>query len=56
MNKRWLTLACMTLLTSGAAFAADGGKPQYGDWGFDLAGANNAIAPGDDFFRYANVN
>jgi putative endopeptidase len=54
MNKRWLTIACVTLLSTGAAFAADGGKPQYGDWGFDLAGANTAIAPGDDFFRYAN--
>ena len=54
MNKRWLTFACVTLLTSGAAFAADDGKPQYGDWGFDLAGANKSLAPGDDFFRYAN--
>jgi putative endopeptidase len=54
MNKRWLTTVCVTLLASGAAFAADDGKPQYGDWGFDLAGANQAIKPGDDFFRYAN--
>src|SRR4249919_1200970 len=54
MNKRWLTIACMTLLSSGAAFAADDGKPQYGDWGFDLAGANQALKPGDDFFSYAN--
>jgi putative endopeptidase len=54
MNKRWLTTMCVTLLASGAAFAADDGKPQYGDWGFDLAGANQAIPPGDDFFRYAN--
>jgi putative endopeptidase len=28
--------------------------PQYGAWGFDLAGADPATRPGDDFFRYAN--
>ncbi|HMJ05186.1 MAG TPA: M13 family metallopeptidase [Chthoniobacterales bacterium] len=29
-------------------------KPQYGAWGFDLAGADQTTKPGDDFFRYAN--
>src|SRR5207248_882805 len=29
-------------------------KPQYGGWGFDLAGADTKTKPGDDFFRYAN--
>src|SRR5678816_746514 len=29
-------------------------KPQYGSWGFDLAGADTKTKPGDDFFRYAN--
>src|SRR5947209_20628377 len=29
-------------------------KPQYGAWGFDLAGADTKTEPGDDFFRYAN--
>src|SRR5438477_6211772 len=29
-------------------------KPQYGTWGFDLAGADTKAKPGDDFFRYAN--
>src|SRR5437762_10108783 len=29
-------------------------KPQYGTWGFDLAGADTKTKPGDDFFRYAN--
>ena len=28
--------------------------PHYGTWGFDLAGRDTAVAPGDDFFRYAN--
>jgi putative endopeptidase len=30
------------------------GKPQYGAWGFDSAGADFSTKPGDDFFRYAN--
>jgi putative endopeptidase len=30
------------------------GKPQYGRWGFDTAGADLKAKPGDDFFRYAN--
>src|SRR5438093_6047387 len=29
-------------------------KPQYGTWGFDLAGADTKTKPGDDFFGYAN--
>jgi putative endopeptidase len=29
-------------------------KPQYGAWGFDSAGADIAVKPGDNFFRYAN--
>lgn len=37
------------------ADAADNApKPQYGAWGFDLAGADFSTKPGDDFFRYAN--
>ena len=29
-------------------------KPQYGTWGFDAAGEDKSVKPGDDFFRYAN--
>jgi len=29
-------------------------KPQYGTFGFDAAGMDRAVAPGDDFFEYAN--
>ncbi|MCT7041750.1 hypothetical protein M1717_26305, partial [Salmonella enterica subsp. enterica serovar Pomona] len=38
------------------AHAADTstGKPQYGAWGFDQAGADTSVKPGNDFFRYAN--
>ena len=28
--------------------------PHYGSWGFDLAGEDLAVKPGDDFFAYAN--
>jgi len=29
-------------------------KPQYGAWGFDLAGEDTTARPGDDFFRRVN--
>jgi putative endopeptidase len=29
-------------------------KPQYGTFGFDAVGMDKSIAPGDDFFSYAN--
>ncbi len=29
-------------------------KPQYGSFGFDTAGMDRAIQPGEDFFSYAN--
>lgn len=29
-------------------------KPMYGAWGFDIAGADRAMKPGNDFFRFAN--
>src|SRR5580704_4712859 len=34
--------------------APAGGKPAIGTWGFDLAGMDRSVKPGDDFFRYAN--
>ncbi|MFL6690958.1 MAG: M13 family metallopeptidase [Alphaproteobacteria bacterium] len=37
-----------------AASAQSSGKPQYGSWGFDAAGQDTSVKPGDDFFRYAN--
>jgi putative endopeptidase len=30
------------------------GKPEIGDWGFDLAGMNRQVAPGANFYNYAN--
>src|SRR5215213_2387126 len=29
-------------------------KPQYGTFGFDAAGMDRSVAPGDDFYQYAN--
>src|SRR4051812_46336831 len=29
-------------------------KPQYGTFGFDTAGMDTSVAPGDDFYSYAN--
>jgi len=44
------------LVVSGVARAADGdvAKPAAGPWGFDLAGRDTGVAPGADFYRYAN--
>jgi putative endopeptidase len=45
-------LACSfaTVHVSAAPTAA----PVYGDWGFDAAGMDASVRPGDDFFKYAN--
>ena len=56
MRSRILAFACLSALIMGTAEAADptSGKPQYGAWGFDQAGAAMTGKPGNDFFRYAN--
>jgi putative endopeptidase len=33
---------------------ASGPRPEYGTFGFDTAGMDKSVAPGDDFFEYAN--
>ena len=30
------------------------GRAELGSWGFDIAGMDASMKPGDDFFRYAN--
>ena len=46
------------LVLGGSAFAAapdaSTATPHYGAWGFDSAGRDLSVKPGDDFFRYAN--
>jgi len=56
MVSKVLAAACLCALAFGTAHAADTstGKPQYGAWGFDQAGADTSVKPGNDFFRYAN--
>ncbi|MGH6999330.1 MAG: M13 family peptidase, partial [Phenylobacterium sp.] len=56
-----LLSACATTAPSPAAEAppapvaeAAKPKPQYGTFGFDVAGMDRAVAPGDDFYAYAN--
>ena len=39
---------------AGSQVTAAPAEPQYGDWGFDTAGMDASVRPGDDFFRYAN--
>src|SRR4051812_48255543 len=29
-------------------------KPHFGDWGFDVAGMDRTVNPGDNFFNFAN--
>jgi len=29
-------------------------SPRYGTWGFDVAGMDRSVKPGDDFYRFAN--
>ena len=67
MNRIRLMTACsaciVVALTGGAASAQDH-SPQpsqgaaaahpFGTWGFDLAGRDTAVKPGDDFNEYAN--
>ncbi|MEC3951181.1 M13 family metallopeptidase [Sphingobium sp. HWE2-09] len=40
--------------TPPAATAADSAKPTYGSYGFDAAGMDKSVKPGDDFYDYAN--
>src|SRR5689334_16020174 len=58
MPKTSFGIGCMVVLLSCLSMAVvtgdDSGKPQYGAWGFDSAGADITTKPGDDFFRYAN--
>jgi putative endopeptidase len=46
--------AGVAVLLAATSMAAGDNKPQYGDWGFDAAGADKTTRPGDDFFHHAN--
>lgn len=34
----------------------NGAKPQFGNWGIDLAAMDKSVKPGDDFFAFVNGN
>ena len=63
MRMTWLGAgAAVALLAAGPTWAqpAPGARddlakaPRFGAWGFDLAGRDPSVAPGQDFFAYAN--
>lgn len=56
MTKFAIALAASTVLACAphAAWAAGTNKPTYGSFGFDTAGMDRSIKPGDDFYAYAN--
>lgn len=39
---------------TGPAAAESLASPKYGTWGFDLAGMDRSVKPGDDFYKFAN--
>jgi len=49
---RFATLPLAAVAAAFACFAL--AAPVYGDWGFDAAGMDASVPPGDDFFKYAN--
>ncbi len=53
-NLSALNVVCVAVLAASLAHADGTTKPQYGAWGYDIAGADLKTRPGDDFFRYAN--
>jgi putative endopeptidase len=47
--------AVVLSLAAGAVFAADPvARDHFGAWGVDLTAGDPSVAPGDNFFRYAN--
>jgi len=49
-----LALAASGQSATPTATASATARPQYGSFGFDAAGMDRSVTPGDDFFDYAN--
>jgi len=49
-----LALAALSLNFASAADETSTDAPRFGTWGFDLAGRDESVKPGDDFFAHAN--
>ena len=65
MSKRLFLASCGALVLCAAALAPalsfaqeapvdPSVTPRFGTWGFDAAGEDKAVKPGDDFFQFAN--
>ena len=50
VRRTWLPMALAFSVLAVPAFAE---SPEIGAWGFDIAGKDQAVRPGDDFFRYS---
>ena len=51
------TVALFQTAAPGGATGYQGTQaPKYGTWGFDLAGRDTTVSPGDSFMEYANGN
>ncbi|WP_136162434.1 M13 family metallopeptidase [Sphingomonas flavalba] len=50
------TTLAQPALAQAAPAAAAPAKPTYGSFGFDAAGMDKSVAPGDDFYKFANGN
>jgi len=49
-----LSAAAVPGWSAAAQPGRDHSKPQLGEWGFDAAGMDRAVNPGDNFFNFAN--
>ncbi|HEY0311427.1 MAG TPA: M13-type metalloendopeptidase [Allosphingosinicella sp.] len=66
MRKRLLLALAASTVTAAAAYAAappaspaaavNNGRPELGTFGFDEAGMDRSVAPGDNFYGFANGN
>ena len=56
MKQRIVLAVALTTALAGAVAVRGQGtdKPVVGDFGFDLAGMDKSVAPGDDFFEFAS--
>ncbi len=54
MNKLILAGASLLALLSSPVLAADAAKPELGTFGFDVAGMDTSVKPGDDFMAFAS--
>lgn len=51
---RLLPSVCLAALLAATAVTAAPSSPRFGTFGFDSAGMDRSVDPGDDFYRYAN--